>query len=46
LKKTTFYERIMLIIAGLMLVYPVPLYDFVGLGLIVMTVISQKLRRT
>ena len=45
LKKTTFYERIMLIVAGLALVYPEPLYDIVGLGLIVVAVISQKLRK-
>jgi TRAP transporter 4TM/12TM fusion protein len=44
-KKTTFYERIMLIVAGLALVYPEPLYDIVGFGLIVVTIISQKLRK-
>jgi TRAP-type uncharacterized transport system fused permease subunit len=44
-KKTTFYERIMLIVAGLALVYPEPLYDIVGFGLIVVAVISQKLRK-
>jgi len=44
-KKTTFYERIMLIMGGLALVYPEPLYDMVGLGLIVVAVISQKLRK-
>src|SRR5512136_1565752 len=33
-KKTTFYERIMLIVAGLALVYPEPLYDTIGFGLI------------
>jgi TRAP-type uncharacterized transport system fused permease subunit len=45
LKKTTFYERIMLIVAGLALVYPEPLYDIVGFGLIVVVIISQKLRK-
>jgi TRAP-type uncharacterized transport system fused permease subunit len=45
LKKTTFYERIMLIVAGLALVYPKPLYDIVGFGLIVVVIISQKLRK-
>jgi TRAP transporter 4TM/12TM fusion protein len=45
LKKTTFYERIMLIVAGLALVYPEPLFDIVGFGLIVVTIISQKLRK-
>ena len=45
LKKTTLYERIMLIVAGLMLVYPIPLYDAIGIGLIVLVIVSQKLRR-
>ncbi len=45
LKKTTFYERIMLIVAGLALVYPEPLYDIVGFGLIAIVTVSQKLRK-
>jgi TRAP-type uncharacterized transport system fused permease subunit len=45
LKKTTFYERIMLIVAGLALVYPEPLYDIVGFGLLAVVIILQKLRR-
>jgi TRAP transporter 4TM/12TM fusion protein len=45
LKKTTFYERIMLLIAGLMLVYPEPLFDFIGLGLMAVSIASQKLRK-
>ena len=45
LKKTTLYERIMLIVAGLMLVYPIPLYDAIGIGLIVLVIVSQQLRR-
>jgi TRAP transporter 4TM/12TM fusion protein len=44
-KKTTFYERVMLIVAGLALVYPEPLYDIVGFGFIAVVIISQKLRR-
>jgi TRAP transporter 4TM/12TM fusion protein len=44
-KKTTFYERIMLIVAGLALVYPEPLYDLIGFGLIIFAIISQKLRK-
>ncbi len=44
-RRTTLYERVMLLVAGLMLVYPIPLYDFVGFGLIVVAVISQKLRK-
>jgi TRAP transporter 4TM/12TM fusion protein len=45
LKKTTFYERIMLIVAGLALVYPEPLYDIVGFGLLAIVIVSQKLRK-
>jgi TRAP-type uncharacterized transport system fused permease subunit len=45
LKRTTLYERIMLIVAGLMLVYPIPQYDAIGIGLIVLVIVSQKLRK-
>jgi TRAP transporter 4TM/12TM fusion protein len=45
LKRTSFYERVMLIVAGLMLVYPIPLYDFIGLGLVAVVIVLQKLRR-
>jgi len=45
LKKTTFYERIMLIAAGLMLVYPTAFYDIVGFGLLAVVVLLQKLRK-
>jgi TRAP-type uncharacterized transport system fused permease subunit len=45
LKKTTLYERIMLIVAGLLLVYPIALYDIVGFGLMCLVVVLQKLRR-
>jgi TRAP-type uncharacterized transport system fused permease subunit len=44
-KKTTLYERIMLIVAGLALVYPEPLYDIVGFGLLAIVMVSQKLRK-
>ena len=44
-KKTTLYERVMLITAGLMLVYPIALYDLIGLGLMATVVASQKLRK-
>jgi TRAP transporter 4TM/12TM fusion protein len=44
-KKTTFYERIMLIVAGLALVYPKPLYDIVGFVLVAVVIISQRLRK-
>ena len=45
LKRTTLYERMMLIIAGLALVYPQPLYDIVGFGLLVVVILLQKLRK-
>jgi len=44
-KKTTIYERIMLIGAGLLLVYPIPLYDIIGFGLVAVVIISQKLKK-
>jgi len=44
-KRTTFYERIMLIGAGLLLVYPVALYDIIGLSLMALVILLQKLRR-
>jgi TRAP transporter 4TM/12TM fusion protein len=44
-KKTTFYERMMLLVAGLALVYPKPLYDIVGFVLIAVVIISQRLRK-
>jgi len=45
LKKTTLYERMMLIVAGLLLVYPIALYDIVGFGLMVVVIVLQKLRK-
>jgi TRAP transporter 4TM/12TM fusion protein len=45
LKKITFYERIMLIVAGLMLVYPIPLYDIIGMGLMGLVIVLQKIRK-
>jgi TRAP transporter 4TM/12TM fusion protein len=44
-KKTKIYERLMLIAAGLMLVYPIAFYDGIGLGLMGIVILSQKLRR-
>jgi TRAP-type uncharacterized transport system fused permease subunit len=46
LKKTTLYERIMLIVAGLLLVYPIALYDIVGFCLMAVVIVLQKLRKT
>jgi hypothetical protein len=35
----------MLIGAGLLLVYPIAFYDFVGFGLMVVVIVLQKLRK-
>jgi TRAP transporter 4TM/12TM fusion protein len=45
LKRTTLYERLMLIAGGLALVYPVAVYDAIGVVLMVGAFISQKLRK-
>lgn len=45
LKKTTLYEQIMLLVAGLLLVYPTPLYGIIGSGLIALVVILQRQRQ-
>jgi len=44
-RKTTGIERWLLIIAGLALVYPKPLLDYIGVALIVFVIVLQKLRR-
>jgi TRAP-type uncharacterized transport system fused permease subunit len=44
-KRATPYERAILIIAGLALVYPALVYDFVGLGLVGIAILSQKVIR-
>jgi TRAP transporter 4TM/12TM fusion protein len=44
LKETNLLERLLLIVAGLALVYPHPLADATGVGLIVAVVLMQKLR--
>ena len=44
-KKATLYERIMLLVAGLLLFYPVALYDIIGFGLMGLVIVSQKLRK-
>ncbi len=44
-KKTTAAERWLLIVAGLALVYPKPMLDYVGVALIAAAVVLQKLRR-
>jgi TRAP-type uncharacterized transport system fused permease subunit len=44
LRKTTLLERVALVIAGLMLVYPVALFDSIGFAIVIAVVILQKLR--
>ena len=34
----------MLIVAGLMLVYPAPLFDYIGFALVIVVIVMQKLR--
>ena len=45
-KKTTLLERLILIAAGLILVYPSSLGDLLGIGLFAVVVVSQKVRRS
>lgn len=42
-RQTRLYERIMLIAAGLFLVYPLTFYDIIGFSLIAAVFVSQKL---
>jgi len=44
-KKTTSPERWMLIIAGLALVYPKAMLDYIGVALIMVVIVLQKLRK-
>jgi TRAP-type uncharacterized transport system fused permease subunit len=43
-KRTNAVERWLLIAAGLALVYPKPMFDYIGIVLIVIAVAMQKLR--
>ncbi len=43
--RTTRYERIMLFVAGVLLVYPKALFDVVGFSLVVVVLFTQWLRR-
>ena len=45
LKKTNLLERVLLVAAGLALVYPKPLADAIGIVLICLVVAMQKLRK-
>jgi TRAP transporter 4TM/12TM fusion protein len=42
LRQTTLIERLLLITAGLLLVYPKPLFDFIGIALVVLVLLLQK----
>ena len=44
-KQTSRLERWLLILAGLALVYPRAVFDYIGIVLIVIVLVSQKLRR-
>jgi len=44
-KKTPLYERIMLFVAGVLLVYPKPLFDAIGFALVAIVLVSQWLQR-
>ena len=44
-KKTNFVERMLLILAGLSLMYPAGWADIVGIALMAITVLSQKIRK-
>jgi TRAP-type uncharacterized transport system fused permease subunit len=46
LRRTVGPERIMLIVAGLMLVYPRAMFDYIGAALVVTVIVMQKLRPT
>jgi TRAP-type uncharacterized transport system fused permease subunit len=42
-KKTILYERVMLLVAGVLLVYPKTLFDAIGFGLVTIVLASQFL---
>jgi TRAP-type uncharacterized transport system fused permease subunit len=45
LTRTTRLEQVLLITAGLLLLYPEPLYDFIGMGLFIAALLAHWLRR-
>ncbi|MFY9314008.1 MAG: TRAP transporter fused permease subunit [Burkholderiales bacterium] len=45
-KRTNALERIMLVSAGFLLVYPTALFDAIGFGLVALVVVMQLLRRS
>ncbi len=43
-KKTTLLERVLLIVGGMLLVYPIAIYDILGFGLMGLVILKQSLR--
>ena len=41
--RKTIIERMLPIVAGLLLVYPKPLFDFIGIALVLVVVVLQKM---
>ena len=44
-KKTPWYERLMLLVAGVLLVYPKTLFDAIGFVLVAMVLVGQWFRK-
>jgi TRAP-type uncharacterized transport system fused permease subunit len=44
-KRTLVYERLTLLVAGVLLVYPKPLFDLIGFGMVAAVLASQWLRK-
>jgi TRAP transporter 4TM/12TM fusion protein len=44
LRKAALLERLMLVAAGLLLIYPLPIFDVIGIGLVIGVIVMQKLR--
>jgi TRAP-type uncharacterized transport system fused permease subunit len=44
-KKTALYERVMLLVAGVLLVYPKALFDIAGFSLVAAVLASQYMRK-
>jgi TRAP transporter 4TM/12TM fusion protein len=45
-RRCTLIERVLLIVAGLLLVYPTPTADWIGLACMAVVLLSQKMRKT
>ncbi|MFH2121648.1 MAG: TRAP transporter fused permease subunit [Pseudomonadota bacterium] len=45
-KKTNLFERCTLILAGLLLVYPKLMFDYIGIALFALVIVMQKMRKT